>query len=167
MSFIVHESDAKELIVQIEETSGQNKLDVEIDSKRHRPLRSFSSAIITGMSHMQYQQQQQNHSTRTMRAALLFLFQDINFKLFKELSAETTILSGLEKEFLRYDEIGVKYIVINHSFILMHTNMIDSKELQIWCFEYKTRPNNRRRMVFEFRSVNWLRKIIENHCKTC
>ncbi|KAI9358181.1 hypothetical protein BD770DRAFT_321194 [Pilaira anomala] len=66
---------------------------------------------------MQYQQQQQNHSTRTMRAALLFLFQDINFKLFKELSAETTILSGLEKEFLRYDEIGIpknyKFGVLN------------------------------------------------------
>lgn len=111
MGFIVHESDAKELILQIEESVGHyNKLDVENETKRHRPLRSFSSAIIIGMSNNQYQQQQQqsHHSTRIMRAAILFLFQDINFRLFKELSAETTILAGLEKEFLRYDEIGVK-----------------------------------------------------------
>lgn len=108
MGFIVHESDAKELILQIEESVGHyNKLDVESDSKRHRPLRSISSAIITGMTNNQYQQQQSHQSTRIMRASILFLFQDINFRLFKELSAETTILAGLEKEFLRYDEIGV------------------------------------------------------------
>lgn len=116
MGFIVHESDAKELILQIEESVGHyNKLDVENDSKRHRPLRSFSSAIITGMSNHQYQQQQSHQSTRIMRAAILFLFQDINFRLFKELSAETTILAGLEKEFLRYDEIGVKLCILSHS----------------------------------------------------
>ncbi|KAI9254369.1 hypothetical protein EDC94DRAFT_524564 [Helicostylum pulchrum] len=69
------------------------------------------------MTNNQYHQQQLHQSTRTMRAAILFLFQDINFKLFKELSAETTILSGLEKEFLRYDEIGIpkyyKFGVLN------------------------------------------------------
>jgi hypothetical protein len=110
MGFIVQESDAKELVIQLDESLGtHNKLEIELDSKRHRPLRSFSSAIITSMTNNQFQQQQHqsNLSTKVMRAAILFLFQDINFTLFKELSAETTILAGLEKEFLRYDEIGV------------------------------------------------------------
>ncbi|KAI7896865.1 uncharacterized protein EV154DRAFT_410789 [Mucor mucedo] len=69
------------------------------------------------MTNNQYQQQQSHQSTRIMRASILFLFQDINFRLFKELSAETTILAGLEKEFLRYDEIGIpkhyKFGVLN------------------------------------------------------
>jgi hypothetical protein len=111
MGFIVQESDAKELVIQLDESLGQthHKLEIELDPKRHRPLRSFSSAIITSMTNNQFQQQQNqsNLSTKVMRAAILFLFQDINFSLFKELSAETTILAGLEKEFLRYDEIGV------------------------------------------------------------
>lgn len=129
MGFIVHESDAKELILQIEESVGHcNKLDFENDSKRHRPLRSISSAIITGMSNNQYQQHQSHQSTRIMRAAILFLFQDINFRLFKELSAETTILAGLEKEFLGYDEIGVKIMYSSHSAFLI-SHHLDSKVL--------------------------------------
>jgi hypothetical protein len=109
MGFIVNESDANELIIQLDESLGQhhNKLDLDCCSRNNRPLRSFSSAIITGMTNHQYQSQLNQPTTRIMRAAILFLFQDINFKLFKELSAETTILSGLEKEFLGYDEIGV------------------------------------------------------------
>lgn len=54
-----------------------------------------------------HNQHKSSLSTKVMRAAILFLFHDINFNLFKELSAETTILAGLEQEFLRYDEIGV------------------------------------------------------------
>lgn len=111
MGFIVQESDAKELILQLDESLGQthNKLDVEVDVKRHRPLRSFSSAIITSMTNHQIHQNQHKSSlsTKVMRAAILFLFHDINFSLFKELSAEATILAGLEQEFLRYDEVGI------------------------------------------------------------
>lgn len=115
MGFIVNESDAKELILQLDESLGPShcKLGLAIDN-RYKPLRSFSSAVITGISNHQYNSHHQESNnthrqstTKIMRAAILFLFHDIDFKLFKELSAEATILSGLEKEFLKYDEIGV------------------------------------------------------------
>lgn len=107
MGFIVDEKDASELITQLEYSNQAHLLEL-VETKRHRPLRSFSSAIITGMSHNTLSQQHEP-TTRIMRASLLFLFQQINFKLFKEFSAETTIMLGLEKGFLKYDEIGVKF----------------------------------------------------------
>lgn len=110
MGFIVNESDVSELILQLESSNRLGLLEMEQEStKRSRPLRSISSAIITGMTHQHYHHHYQQHyeSTKWMRASLLFLFQDIKLRLFKELPAEATILCGLEKEFLRYDEIGV------------------------------------------------------------
>ncbi|KAL9542419.1 hypothetical protein MBANPS3_008626 [Mucor bainieri] len=126
MGFIVKEVDAAELVLQLDSLGQLHKLDLELyadsTTRRNRPKRSFSSAIITGMTHQtflhnshhhhQHQQQQSTTgltttSTRLMRAALMFLFQDIQFKSFKEITAQVTIMAGLEKEFLRYDEIGI------------------------------------------------------------
>ncbi|KAF1799089.1 hypothetical protein FB192DRAFT_1394810 [Mucor lusitanicus] len=119
MGFIVKELDATELILQLDSLGQLHKLDLELEpqTKRNRPKRSFSSAIITGMTNQTFllnnsscHQQPSTAVTTTarlMRAALMFLFQDINLKSFKEISAQVTILAGLEKEFLRYDEIGI------------------------------------------------------------
>ncbi|GAN02316.1 DNA helicase [Mucor ambiguus] len=120
IGFIVKELDATELVLQLDSLGQLHKLDLELEpqTRRNRPKRSFSSAIITGMANQTFlpsnssnQQQQLNTvlttATRLMRAALMFLFQDINFKSFKEITAQVTIMAGLEKEFLRYDEIGI------------------------------------------------------------
>ncbi|CEP18522.1 hypothetical protein [Parasitella parasitica] len=117
MGFIVKELDANELILQLDSLGQLFKLDLEPEpqTRRNRPKRSFSSAIITGMTNQPFLQNNNSQqpitavptATKLMRAALLFLFQDINFRLFKEISAQVTIMAGLEKEFLRYDEIGV------------------------------------------------------------
>ncbi|KAI8875458.1 hypothetical protein K501DRAFT_289358 [Backusella circina FSU 941] len=101
MGFLVQELDAKDLLLHLESINQAHRLEIE-SKQRSRPLRSFSSAIISS-----------THSSSTpltikmMRAALVFLFQSVEFKQFKELSAETTILAGLEKEFLKYDELGI------------------------------------------------------------
>lgn len=122
MGLVVKELDATELILQLDSLGQLHKLDLELEpqTRRNRPKRSFSSAIITGMTHQTFLPSNHHHhhhnqqgtavttTARLMRASLMFLFQDINFRLFKEISAQVTILAGLEKEFLRYDEIGVK-----------------------------------------------------------
>lgn len=122
MGFIVKELDANELILQLDSLGQLHKLDLELEpqTRRNRPKRSFSSAIITGMANQTFLLNNNNNNNnhqqtpllattaRLMRASLMFLFQDINFKSFKEISAQVTIMAGLEKEFLRYDEIGVK-----------------------------------------------------------
>ncbi|CAO3626743.1 unnamed protein product [Mucor fragilis] len=120
MGLVVKELDATELILQLDSLGQLHKLDLELEpqTRRNRPKRSFSSAIITGMTHQTFLPSNHHHhhqqqgtavttTARLMRASLMFLFQDINFRLFKEISAQVTILAGLEKEFLRYDEIGI------------------------------------------------------------
>ncbi|KAG1083599.1 hypothetical protein G6F42_022152 [Rhizopus arrhizus] len=124
MGFIVKELDANELILQLDSLGQLHKLDLELEpqTRRNRPKRSFSSAIITGMTNQTFLLNNNNNNNnnnchqqttlltttaRLMRASLMFLFQDINFKSFKEISAQVTIMAGLEKEFLRYDEIGI------------------------------------------------------------
>lgn len=47
-------------------------------------------------------------STRLMRAAILSVCPHLDLRSFKELSAESTSLAGLEKDLLRYDELAVK-----------------------------------------------------------
>lgn len=43
-----------------------------------------------------------------MRAAILSVCPHLDLRSFKELSAESTSLAGLEKDLLRYDELAVK-----------------------------------------------------------
>lgn len=149
MGFIVKELDATELILQLDSLGQLHKLDLELEpqTKRNRPKRSFSSAIITGMTNQTFllnnsscHQQPSTAVTTTarlMRAALMFLFQDINLKSFKEISAQVTILAGLEKEFLRYDEIGVisKERMPAQKQALNDLFLLDSKIIQIWCID--------------------------------
>ena len=76
---------------------------------RRRPLRSISSAIINSSNSNKNSgaMTTQNLETRLFRAAVRSTYPDIDLRLFRELSAEATILSGLEKEILRYDEMEI------------------------------------------------------------
>lgn len=53
-----------------------------------------------------------SESTRLMRAAILSVCPHLDLRSFKELSAESTILSGLEKELIKYDELQVLLLFI-------------------------------------------------------
>jgi hypothetical protein len=46
-------------------------------------------------------------TSRMLRAAVLAVFPGIDPSQLKELSAESTIMAGLEKDLLKYDEIQV------------------------------------------------------------
>ncbi|KAG2219577.1 hypothetical protein INT45_002535 [Circinella minor] len=80
---------------------------------RRRPLRSISSAIINKnngtatITTTTTNSSNQNLETRLLRAAIRSICSDIDLRLFRELSAEATILSGLEKGILRYDEMEI------------------------------------------------------------
>lgn len=185
MGFIVKELDANELILQLDSLGQLHKLDLELEpqTRRNRPKRSFSSAIITGMANQTFLLNNNNNNNnhqqtpllattaRLMRASLMFLFQDINFKSFKEISAQVTIMAGLEKEFLRYDEIGVKKKAqktarAKHTLIKKELS-IDSKIIQIWCIDSGRGAAYRRGMVFQHRRVSWIREIPQHYRKTC
>ncbi|KAI8087007.1 uncharacterized protein B0P05DRAFT_533312 [Gilbertella persicaria] len=105
MNRIAEDKNVNDFILQLESSGQLHKLDMEHEAKRSRPLRSLSSVIITGI--ITQPMSDQYNMTRSMRAALMSLYSDIDFKLFKEFSAEVTILSGLEKELLKYDEMGI------------------------------------------------------------
>ncbi|KAI9498641.1 hypothetical protein BDB00DRAFT_798861 [Zychaea mexicana] len=91
----------------------------QIQQPRRRPLRSISSAIIhsnnnnnsSGGSNSNNNQHAtttiQNSETRLFRAAVLSMYPYMDLRLFRELSAEATILSGLEKDILRFDEMEI------------------------------------------------------------
>ena len=86
------------------------KLGSTTSQPRRRPLRSISSAIINSSNNNNKNSgtmTTQNLETRLFRAAARSTYPDIDLRLFRELSAEATILSGLEKEILRYDEMEI------------------------------------------------------------
>ncbi|RCH85749.1 Signal-induced proliferation-associated 1 like protein 2, partial [Rhizopus azygosporus] len=91
--YIVHESTAKDTQNQLE-LKGESKAMDQINSNK-RLLPSFKSSNET------------SESTRLMRAAILSVCPHLDLRSFKELSAESTILSGLEKELIKYDELQI------------------------------------------------------------
>lgn len=113
--FIIHECMAKETQSQLESRGEGHKLNkmVSNDYKRLRPFsnnisnnnsnsRLMNSAITTISS-----DNQNTFTSRMIRAAILSACPNIDLRSFKELSAESTIMAGLEKELLKYDEIHV------------------------------------------------------------
>ncbi|CAO3624348.1 unnamed protein product [Cunninghamella echinulata] len=110
---------------QSERLESCSKLNQHHQKQKRRPLRSISSAIInhaTGssstinLSSKQQQQQLQYHHQlhdqrypliKLLHAAVLTIYSHLDLRSFKTLSAEDTILAGLEKELLHYDEIGI------------------------------------------------------------
>ncbi|KAG0178214.1 Rap/ran-GAP protein [Apophysomyces sp. BC1021] len=100
---VIHETMAKETLAYLDTVGQSQYLD-------HSPLeqrrgRTFRNASID------------NNASKLMRAAVLAAHPGLDLRNFKELSAEVTIMTGLEKELLRFDEIGIpqryKFGVIN------------------------------------------------------
>ncbi|KAG0167631.1 signal-induced proliferation-associated 1-like protein 3 [Apophysomyces sp. BC1015] len=96
---VVHESQVRDAEARLESLGQSHLLDSVYSEAKRKPLRSLSSALING--------HHSNLATKHLRAAVLSVYQDLDLRPFKELAAEATILAGLEKEFLRFDEIGI------------------------------------------------------------
>ncbi|KAL0077579.1 hypothetical protein J3Q64DRAFT_1768321 [Phycomyces blakesleeanus] len=95
---IVPESTAKYTEMRLEAANQGHLLHCGHSDRKQRPLRSLSSAIISST---------QTHSSKRMRAALLSIYPTIDLRLFKELTAEATILAGLEKDLIKFDEMNI------------------------------------------------------------
>ncbi|KAI8881369.1 hypothetical protein K501DRAFT_189170, partial [Backusella circina FSU 941] len=92
--FIVHENIVKETI-----NCTAAKMLLEKPQEQLKRLRSLKSIQPPSIENQQ--------KSRFLRAALLSVCPGIDLTLFKQLSTETTILSGLEKDLLKYDEIQI------------------------------------------------------------
>ncbi|KAG1047026.1 hypothetical protein G6F43_010510 [Rhizopus delemar] len=72
-----------------------------LESSGHRRLMDPSRRSLLPFGHPSVE------STRLMRAAILSVCPHLDLRSFKELSAESTSLAGLEKDLLRYDELAI------------------------------------------------------------
>ncbi|KAI9031575.1 hypothetical protein CLU79DRAFT_729173 [Phycomyces nitens] len=110
---IVHETLAKDTQTHLEATGVGHTLDsANTDQKKSRSLRNLSSSPnSSGILNSTLQ------ANRLMRAAILSVCPDLDLRLFKELSAESTSTMKLEDDLLRFDEIGIpkryKFGVLN------------------------------------------------------
>jgi hypothetical protein len=104
---------AKETQSQLESRGESHKMDKMISSefKRLRPFsnnsNNMNSRPMISFATTVSSESQNTSSSRMMRAAILSVCPNIDLRSFKELSAESTIMAGLEKELLKYDEIHV------------------------------------------------------------
>ncbi|OBZ80314.1 hypothetical protein A0J61_11637, partial [Choanephora cucurbitarum] len=97
--FLIHEAKVKETLAQLEARGEGNKTD-KTSSYNDSRLRALINR--NSNSHTE-----NNSSSRMIRAAILSVCPNLNLQSFKELTAETTILAGLEKDLLKYDEIQI------------------------------------------------------------
>jgi hypothetical protein len=99
---------AKETQTLLESKGESSKLDkASLSDKRLRPFMN----IYTNHHLASIPQQGDNtntYSSRMLRAAILSACPNIDLGSFKELSAESTIMAGLEKDLLKFDEIHVR-----------------------------------------------------------
>lgn len=113
---MIHESIARDTITYLESTGQSHCLDRSpLGNRRGRTFRNTSS---------------NNSASKLMRAAILAAYPGLDLRNFKELSAEATIMTGLEKELLRFDEIGASCM---HGYsIVPKFPILDTATLQIW-----------------------------------
>ncbi|KAI9033612.1 hypothetical protein CLU79DRAFT_724566 [Phycomyces nitens] len=95
---VVSESTAKATEIRLESANQGHLLYCGHSDRKQRPLRSLSSAIISSTH---------SHPSKRLRAALLSIYPTVDLRLFKELTAEATILAGLEKELIIFDEMNI------------------------------------------------------------
>ncbi|KAI7908328.1 uncharacterized protein BX663DRAFT_424630 [Cokeromyces recurvatus] len=99
---------ARDTQSRLESKNEGYKLDKSLPHDR-RFLRPFSSK--NGYPAISITSQNETHSdlslSRMLRAAILTACPTIDLRSFKELSAESTIMAGLEKDILKYDEIQI------------------------------------------------------------
>lgn len=103
---------AKETQSQLESRGESHRMDkmISSDFKRLRPFGNSSntnSRPIMSFATTVSSESQNTSTSRMIRAAILSVCPNIDLRSFKELSAESTIMAGLEKDLLRYDEIHV------------------------------------------------------------
>ncbi|OAD03272.1 hypothetical protein MUCCIDRAFT_162853 [Mucor lusitanicus CBS 277.49] len=109
MRYIIHECMAKETQSSLEARGDSNKLDKCTLSHHDKRLRPFMSRNLnqSGSSMPQLSDAHNTTTSRMLRAAILSVCPNIDLRSFKELSAESTIMAGLEKDLLKYDEIHI------------------------------------------------------------
>ncbi|KAG2204507.1 hypothetical protein INT46_000260 [Mucor plumbeus] len=108
--YIIHECMAKETQSSFEARGESVKLDKCIPNSHHdKRLRPFMSRNSNqyGSSMPQLSDTNNTTTSRMLRAAILSVCPNIDLRSFKELSAESTIMAGLEKDLLKYDEIHI------------------------------------------------------------
>lgn len=89
---VIHEVVANEMESRIETSKGNGMSSTHGNPNGHSKKMPFNS---------------RQSKTRTMRAAVASVFTEVDLANFKELTADETIHSGLERELLRFDEAGV------------------------------------------------------------
>ncbi|GAN03978.1 hypothetical protein MAM1_0052d03434 [Mucor ambiguus] len=107
--YIIHECMAKETQSLLEARGDSNKLDKCTSNHHDKRLRPFIGRNLNqnGSSMPQLSDAYNTTTSRMLRAAILSVCPNIDLRSFKELSAESTIMAGLEKDLLKYDEIHV------------------------------------------------------------
>jgi hypothetical protein len=108
--YIIHECMAKETQSLLESKGETYKLDKAVfPDKRLRQFMNRNSSH--HLSSIPQQGDNTNTPTsRMLRAAIMSACPNIDLRTFKELSAESTIMAGLEKDLLKFDEIHVRNI---------------------------------------------------------
>ncbi|KAG2179972.1 hypothetical protein INT43_003759 [Umbelopsis isabellina] len=81
-----------------------NEMESRIETSRANGMSSTHSNLNGHSKKMAFNTRQ--NKTRTMRAAVASVFTEVDLANFKELTADETIHSGLERELLRFDEAG-------------------------------------------------------------
>lgn len=106
--YIIHECMAKETQTSLEARGESIKLDKCMPNNHHdKRLRPFMTRSHNTSSVPQLSDANNTPASRMLRAAILSVCPNIELRSFKELSAESTIMAGLEKDLLKYDEIHV------------------------------------------------------------
>ncbi|CEP17005.1 hypothetical protein [Parasitella parasitica] len=103
--YVLHECMAKETQTKLERANEGIKLDKCVPSpdKRSRSFMSKNNAA----SALETNESINTLTSRMLRAAILTVLPNIDLRSFKELSADSTIMSGLEQNLLAYDEIHI------------------------------------------------------------
>ncbi|KAI8971612.1 hypothetical protein BDF20DRAFT_688664 [Mycotypha africana] len=110
--YIIHESMAKETRMRLEKLNKGYRLEKTSLSDRRsgKPFASKNKdrcSISSSSSNTGDNSIDNSQSSKMLRAALLTVCPDVDLQYFKELSAESTIMAGLEKDLLKYDELHI------------------------------------------------------------
>ncbi|KAI9487728.1 MAG: hypothetical protein EXX96DRAFT_554441 [Benjaminiella poitrasii] len=106
--YVIHECMARDTLSRLESSNEGSKLDkAPPQDKRLRPFISRNCNQTSSSISSQNDNHINTLSSRMLRAAILTVCPKIDLQSFKEMSAESTIMAGLEKELLKYDEIQI------------------------------------------------------------
>ncbi|KAG0816725.1 hypothetical protein G6F20_002976 [Rhizopus arrhizus] len=98
---IVRSKESSQTLCRLVSIRTAQETQHQLESSGHRRLIDPSRRSLLPFGHPSVE------STRLMRAAILSVCPHLDLRSFKELSAESTSLAGLEKDLLRYDELAI------------------------------------------------------------